>query len=132
MQAGDAPKTGPSDEALVERVRDCDGAALDTLFGRYFLRVHRFVTRRLGNPADAEAAIEDIFVQMLSALDAFRGEAPFAAWLLALTRRTLEQRRERNASPLQGDAGERSRDLAEREAGAASLLARARRLLLPS
>ena len=132
MRAGDAPKAGPSDEALVERVKDSDGTAFDTLFARYFLRIHRFVTRRLHDPADAEAAVEDIFVQMLAALDTFRGEAPFAAWLLSLTRRTLAQHGERPNLPTAGDASEGSRDGAVREGGAASLLARARRLLFPS
>ena len=95
MATADAPGPRPTDEALVERVRERDGVAFDTLFGRYFGRIHRFAARRLGNPADVEAAVEDIFVEMLAALDAFRGEAPFAAWLLGLTRRTLEQRAER-------------------------------------
>ena len=135
MQAGDAPKAGPSDEALVERVKDSDGTAFDTLFARYFLRIHRFVTRRLHDPSDAEAAVEDIFMQMLSALDTFRGEAPFAAWLLGLTRRTLAQRRECGPVanlPTAGDTSGGSRDGVVRETGATSLLARARRLLFPS
>ena len=141
MAAGDAPKTAPTDEALVERVRERDGAAFDTLFGRYFGRIHRFVAQRLGSPAEVEAAVEDIFVQMLTALDAFRGEAPFANWLLALARRTLAQRSEREHAASRADStgaagAERSleeinRGLAERAAGVASLLARARRLLLP-
>jgi RNA polymerase sigma-70 factor (ECF subfamily) len=141
MSAG---KTGPTDEALVERVRDRDGAAFDTLFARYFGRIHHLVARRLGNPAEVEAAVEDVFVQMISALDAFRGEAPFAAWLLALARRTLAQRSEPGRAPSQpvptdaaGTAPESEpsiaeiiRQRAERRAGVASLLVRARRLLL--
>jgi hypothetical protein len=115
--AGDVRKAGLSDEALVERVRDRDGAAFDTLFGRYFVRVHGFVARRVENPAEVEAAVEDIFVQMLAALDAFRGEKPFSVWLLSLTKRALEP-----------DAA--GAPPSEHEARAASLLARARRLLL--
>ena len=92
MGTRDTGEPGPSDEALVERVRERDGAAFDALFGRYFGRIHRFAARRLESKTEVEAAVEDIFVEMLAALDAFRGEAPFAAWLLGLTRRTLEQR----------------------------------------
>ena len=89
--AGDVQPDGLSDEALVERVRDCDSAAFDTLFGRYFGRIHGFVSRRVEGSAEVEAAVEDVFVQMVSALDAFCGEKPFSAWLLVLTRRALER-----------------------------------------
>lgn len=137
MEPGDAPQGAPSDEALVERVRDCDGAAFDTLFGRYFARIHRFVTRRVERPADVEAAVEDIFAQMLSALDAFRGEKPFAAWLLSVTKRTLERHTERRADPstpklvAEPELPPLTRSLVECGSGATSLLARVRRLLLP-
>lgn len=88
---GDVQPDGLSDEALVERVRDRDDAAFDTLFGRYFGRIHGYVSRRIDGRAEVEATVEDIFVQMLSGLDAFRGEKPFSAWLLSLTRRVLER-----------------------------------------
>ena len=91
--AGAGPEAGATDEVLVERVRDCDGAAFDTLFGRYFVRVYRFVARRLANPAEVEETVHEVFVLLSTSLDAFRGEAPFAAWLLGLTRRVLAKRR---------------------------------------
>lgn len=90
--AGDVPETGHTDEALVERVRDRDGAAFDTLFGRYFVRIYRFVKRRLGKPAEVEETVQEVLVDLFSSLDAFRGEAPFAAWVLGLTRRVLANR----------------------------------------
>ena len=93
--AGDVPETGHTDEALVERVRDCDGAAFDTLFGRYFVRIYRVVKRRLGKAADVEDTVQEVLVDLFSSLDAFRGEAPFAAWVLGLTRRVLANRFER-------------------------------------
>jgi RNA polymerase sigma factor (sigma-70 family) len=93
--AADVPETGHTDEALVERVRDCDGAAFDTLFGRYFVRIYRFVKQRLGKPADVEETVQEVLVDLFSSLDAFRGEAPFAAWVLGLTRRVLANRFER-------------------------------------
>jgi len=93
--AGDVPETGHTDEALVERVRDCDGAAFDTLFGRYFARIYRFVKRRLGKPTDVEETVQEVFVDLFASLDGFRGEAPFAAWVLGLTRRVLARRFER-------------------------------------
>jgi RNA polymerase sigma-70 factor (ECF subfamily) len=66
-----------------------DGAAFDTLFGRYFARIHRLVNRRLGSPADVEETVQEVFSDLVSSLDGFRGEVPFAAWVLGLTRRVL-------------------------------------------
>lgn len=96
---GSVPETGHTDEALVERVRDYDGAAFDTLFGRYFARIYRFVTRRLGKPADVEETVQEVLGHLFSSLDGFRGEAPFAAWVLGLTRRVLANREERERAP---------------------------------
>jgi RNA polymerase sigma-70 factor (ECF subfamily) len=90
--AGAVPETGHTDEALVERVRDRDGAAFDTLFGRYFVRIYRFVKRRLRKPADVEETVQEVLEDLFASLDGFRGEAPFAAWVLGLTRRAVARR----------------------------------------
>jgi len=99
--AGAGPEPGHTDEALVERVRDYDGAAFDTLFGRYFVRIYRFVTRRLGKPDDVEETVQEVLSDLFASLDGFRGEAPFGAWVLGLTRRVLANRegREQAAGP---------------------------------
>ena len=99
--AEDVPETGHTDEALVERVRDRDGAAFDTLFGRYFARIYRYVKRRLGKTSDVEETVQEVLEDLFASLDGFRGEAPFAAWVLGLTRRVLAKRegREREAAP---------------------------------
>jgi RNA polymerase sigma-70 factor (ECF subfamily) len=84
--------TRHSDEVLVQRVRDGDGAAFDALYQRYFTRIYRFLDRRLSNRADVEETVQEVFINLFSSLDGFRGEAPFAAWVFGLTRRTLANR----------------------------------------
>ncbi len=103
------PVTGQTDEALVDRVRSGDCAAFDTLYRRYFARIYRFLDRRLNNRADVEETVQEVFISLFSSLDGFRGEAPFAAWVFGLTRRTLANRfkRKRAATvPLEADDSE--------------------------
>ena len=83
---------GLSDEGLVEHVRGGDYAAFDALYRRYFGRIYRFLDRRLSNRADVEETVQEVFINLFSSLDSFRGEAPFAAWAFGLTRRTLANR----------------------------------------
>jgi RNA polymerase sigma-70 factor (ECF subfamily) len=103
------PGTGQTDEALVECARSGDRAAFDTLYHRYFSRIYRFLDKRLNNRADVEETVQEVFINLFSSLDGFRGEAPFAAWVFGLTRRTLANRfkRKRAATvPLQSEDSE--------------------------
>ncbi len=93
------PATGQTDEALVDRVRSGDSAAFDTLYKRYFARVYRFLDRRLNNRADVEETAQEVFINLFSSIEGFRGEAPFAAWVFGLTRRTLANRFKRKRAP---------------------------------
>ena len=109
MAAEELVPTGQMDEALVERVRGGDCAAFDALYRRYFARIYRFLDRRLSNRADVEETVQEVFINLFSSLDGFRGEAPFAAWVFGLTRRTLANRFKRKRAvtvPLPEDDAE--------------------------
>lgn len=80
------------DERLVSRVRDGDRGAFDLLYDRYFPRVHGFVGRRISNRADVEETVQEIFINVFASLDGYRGEAPFAAWVFGVARRTIAAR----------------------------------------
>lgn len=95
MAAVEAPAVAPesdSDEALVERLRNGDKAAFQHLYDRYFRRVYHFLDKRLRNPADTEETTQEVFINLFSSIGNFRGEAPFAAWVFGVTRRTLAGR----------------------------------------
>jgi RNA polymerase sigma-70 factor (ECF subfamily) len=89
---------GP-DERLVERIRGGDRAAFDELYARYFKRVYGFLDRRLSNRADTEETTQEVFVNIFSSIDGYRGDAPFSAWIFGLTRRTLAARFRRKRHP---------------------------------
>ena len=88
------------DEALVVRLREGDRSAFDLLYRSYFPRVYRFVDRRLSNRADVEETVQEVFFNLFSSLASFRGDAPFAAWVFGVTRRTLASRFKRRRHEL--------------------------------
>jgi RNA polymerase sigma-70 factor (ECF subfamily) len=95
-----APTTEPEDERLVERVLSGDEAAFESLYFRYFNRIYRYLDKRLRNRADTEETVQEVFFNVFSSIDSYRGEAPFVAWVFGLTRRTLARRfkRKRHAT----------------------------------
>ena len=88
-----------ADEFLVDRLREGDRSAFDELYRRYFKRVYGFLDKRLRNRADTEETTQEVFINIFSSIDSFRGEAPFAAWVFGLTRRTLAARFRRKQHP---------------------------------
>lgn len=83
---------GPTDEELIDALRSGDQSAFDHLYDRYFKRVYRFTEKRLFNRADAEETTQEVFIHLLSGIGSYRGEAPFAAWVFGITRRTIAAR----------------------------------------
>ena len=81
-----------SDAELIRQVLEGDQSAFETLYERYFPRVFSFVHKRLNNRADTEETVQDVFINVFGSLASFRGEAPFAAWVLGVTRRTIASR----------------------------------------
>jgi RNA polymerase sigma-70 factor (ECF subfamily) len=109
MAAADLVGTDPNpDEELIERVAGGDEAAFEILYERYFPRVYRFVDRRMRNRADTEETVQEVFINVFSSLGSYRGEAPFAAWVLGVTRRTIASRfkkKQHTMVPLDGAEG---------------------------
>lgn len=100
LQSPGAPTAQDSDESLIDRLRDGERAAFDELYRRYFKRIYAFLDRRLRNRADTEETTQEVFINVFSSLDGFRGEAPFAAWIFGVTRRTLAARFRRKRHPM--------------------------------
>jgi RNA polymerase sigma-70 factor (ECF subfamily) len=82
----------PRDDELVARVREGDEAAFESLYERYLPRIYSFVSKRVPNRADTEEIVQEVFINIFSSIGSFRGEAPFSAWALGLTRRTIANR----------------------------------------
>lgn len=93
------PEILATDEDLVDRVRKGDGDAFEVLYERFAKRIYLFVDKRLRNPADTEETVQEVFINVFNSLDSYRGEAPFAAWVFGLTRRTIASRFKRKRHP---------------------------------
>jgi RNA polymerase sigma-70 factor (ECF subfamily) len=83
---------GVEDEKLVERACGGERVAFDLLYERYFVRIYAFVARRIGNRADVEETVQEVFLGVFTGLASFRGEGAFAAWVLGIARRTIAGR----------------------------------------
>jgi len=91
-----------------ELVRACqrgEPGALDALIRATYADVYRLARRLVGNADDAADATQEVFVKVMRAMVAFRGDAAFATWLHRVTVNVcldlLERRgrgRERGAS----------------------------------
>lgn len=76
-----------SEEArLVERFRAGDMHAVETLFWRYADAVLAYATRLLGNRADAEEVLSEVFLRAFAGCMSYRAEGTFRAWLFRIAR----------------------------------------------
>jgi RNA polymerase sigma-70 factor, ECF subfamily len=112
------------DLALVERCRQGDLGAFDEIYRAHSRRLYGVAVRMLGNPADADDMLQEIFLAAHRKLDSFRGESALGTWLYRLavnlcldylrsrTGRALHLTDALDDEPALPDAG--SRGLAER------------------
>ena len=70
---------------LVERARQGDSAAFDSLVGRYQDAVYGAALATVGNPDAAEDIAQDAFVEAFLKLKSLREPAKFPGWLRRLT-----------------------------------------------
>jgi RNA polymerase sigma-70 factor (ECF subfamily) len=57
---------------------------LSDVFSRYLPLLYKTAYRYLGNPADAEDAVQDALLSAYKHLDQFRGQAQISTWLVAI------------------------------------------------
>ena len=88
-----------TDNELIENTRGGDEESFRILYGRYFRRVYNFVDKRLRNRADTEETVQEVFINVFSSLASYRGDAPFAAWVLGVSRRTVANRFKKKRHP---------------------------------
>jgi len=79
-----APVTRQADLALVERCRQGDLAAFEEVYRTHAGRLYSVAFRMLGNAADAEDLLQDIFLSAHRKLGSFRGESALGTWLYRL------------------------------------------------
>lgn len=78
------PTSKETELELVERCRRGDLGAFETLYRQHSGRLFSLAVRMLGNPADAEDLLQEIFLSAHRKLESFRGESALGTWLYRL------------------------------------------------
>ena len=70
--------------ALIERCRQGDLAAFESIYRAHAGRLYSVAVRMLGNAADAEDVLQEVFLAAHRKLDRFRGDSALGTWLYRL------------------------------------------------
>jgi DNA-directed RNA polymerase specialized sigma24 family protein len=82
----DARQKSASDEALlIERLKAGDSDALETIFNTYSKKLYNVALRILGEAADTQEVIQDVFWTVFRKAQSFQGNSQFSTWLYRLT-----------------------------------------------
>src|SRR5437870_3007134 len=79
------PHTEITEQDLVQRLQAGDAETFDALFRQYFQKIFRQATHLLGNAAEAEEVVQEVFLAVYEKAHTFRGEAAFTTRLYRLT-----------------------------------------------
>jgi RNA polymerase sigma-70 factor, ECF subfamily len=88
--------SGPTDQELIRKVADGDGAAFGTIVQRHEDRLYNTVYRLVGSAEDARDLVQETFVKAYQNLDGFRSSSSLYTWLFRIAVNTsLSHRRKR-------------------------------------
>ncbi len=90
----------PEDAVLIERTLQKDEGAFAELVGRYQGQVWRTARRILGNSAEIEDAVQEVFLKTFVSLKRFNPAYPFGPWIKRIAaNHCIDQLRSRKARP---------------------------------
>jgi RNA polymerase sigma-70 factor, ECF subfamily len=73
------------ESALIERLKGGDQEALEAVFNLYSSKLYNVAQKILGDVADSEEVVQDVFWTAYRKAKTFRGSAQFSTWLYRLT-----------------------------------------------
>jgi len=90
----------PNEDELIRKALQGDSDALETLFARNNRALYQTALRLLGNPQDAEDALQESLLAAYRNLRRFEGRSQFSTWLIRIVINTaLMRRRSLRARP---------------------------------
>src|SRR6201987_5336445 len=75
------PKQKITEAEAIERAKQGDAAAFETLYQLHKRRVYSLCLRMVSNPSQAEDLAQEAFLQLFRKIGTFRGESAFSTWL---------------------------------------------------
>ncbi len=79
------PQSKVDAQVLIERLQAGHVDAFEGLFERYSAQVYRQAMHFLGNEAEAEEVMQEVFLTLYEKAGTFRGDAALSTWLYRLT-----------------------------------------------
>lgn len=73
------------EDDLVVRLRDRDRSALGEAYDRHHAQVRGFARRVIGDDAQAEDLVQEVFIALPGAIEAFEGRSKLSTFLLGMT-----------------------------------------------
>lgn len=83
------PHVEPTDQQLIEGIRNANEADFNKLYERYFQRVYSYVYLRVRNHADAEEVVQEVFTATFRSIDAYRGRSSLLSWIYGIAKNTV-------------------------------------------
>jgi RNA polymerase sigma-70 factor (ECF subfamily) len=84
-----AEATGPTDQELVEAIRDSDQLAFNLLYERYFQRIYNFSFARLRDHSETEEVVQETFTSVYRSAMSYRGDSHLVSWIYGIARNTI-------------------------------------------
>ena len=105
------------DAELVAQAQGGKLEAFEELVRRHSQLIYRTLTAILGNPADAQDAMQDTLLSAFKHIGGFQGRSKFSTWLVSIARNTALQRlrRRKNVESLDEGEYEEDRDFRPRQ-----------------
>ncbi|MDP7632623.1 MAG: RNA polymerase sigma factor [Candidatus Latescibacteria bacterium] len=75
---------GPTDKALVDRLRRGDTGAFDVLYDRHHPRLYGCLRRMIGDPERARDLVHDVFLRLIEKSETIDTRRPFYRWLYSV------------------------------------------------
>lgn len=69
---------------LIDRVKAGEYEAFEAIFRRHVAQVYRQVFKLIGNEAETEEVVQDVFLAVYEKIKSFRGDSAFSTWLYRL------------------------------------------------
>jgi RNA polymerase sigma-70 factor (ECF subfamily) len=102
------------DADLIERIASGDKLAMQVLYARHHVQTYRFLLRLVGDEAQAEDLVSEVFFDVWRNAHQFQGNSRVSTWILAIARfKALSALRRRKDDELDDDAAAAIPDLAD-------------------
>jgi RNA polymerase sigma-70 factor (ECF subfamily) len=114
MTSHAASSTGPSDVALLARIRSGDAGALESLLKQYWVQLATYAARLLDSEDAAEDVVQEAFIRLWEHRERWSLEGSVRALLYTITRNAaLDQRKgTRRRQRIQAGSRDASREVA--------------------